>query len=595
MRFKRLFWQFYPFTIFIVSFTLVAFVVMAGIQFANFHRSRALNELQSYSQLLIKSIKEHSLLDDESLLAKYLSEYKTISNVRYSIIDNAGRVIADTHFESIDMDNHASRKEVAEALSKGSSHSLRYSYTMKDSYLYFAKKMEWKGDYFIVRSSRNLNDLDNLLWKLFEHMIWAGMVLVISMALLSWWVSSRIVMPIEALEEQTQKILEGDFNIDLNFNKFGTYELDRLAQAIKKITSHLNNRILKVNTQKNQQEALFSSLTESVIAITNNASIKRMNHSAMDLLGLKRDLDLSRDLSIDECIHIPEILKFVKMAINSDERLEDEATIYNPRQKFLRLTSSPYLNPKGEKWGTVIVISDITKLKQLEEHRKEFVANVSHELRTPLTSIQGYAETIQLHKITDINKLMPFMKIISEQAQRLRSIIEDLMLLSSIDRYKQDEQFEFEKVNLANLIQAAVSISKVNAEKNNKKIQTDLEANIYAKVNSNLLEQAITNLLENAIKYSEKSELIEVSLRKTDRHIEISVRDYGPGIDEKHHERLFERFYRVDKARSRNMGGTGLGLSLVKNICDLHNAEITLDPNVQKGTSFLIKLPNIET
>lgn len=231
------------------------------------------------------------------------------------------------------------------------------------------------------------------------------------------------------------------------------------------------------------------------------------------------------------------------------------------------------------------------ELAKLENIRKEFVANVSHELRTPITSIKGYIETLKDGALEDKENAIKFLEIISRQTDRLNSIIEDLLCLSRIEKENESNGVDIEVVPVDAVLQVAVSICSASAQKKDVEIKIECDSKLKAQMNARLIEQAVVNLLDNSIKYSESEEAIVVNAQIEKGNIVIKVRDFGKGIATEHHERIFERFYRIDKARSRNLGGTGLGLAIVKHIAQSHGGTATLESELGKGTTFSIIIP----
>jgi two-component system phosphate regulon sensor histidine kinase PhoR len=247
-------------------------------------------------------------------------------------------------------------------------------------------------------------------------------------------------------------------------------------------------------------------------------------------------------------------------------------------------------NDKGESLGAVVVLNDITRLRHLENIRRDFVANVSHELKTPITSIKGFVETLREGALKDPGDSERFLGIIAKQADRLNSIIEDLLTLSKIEESEKTE-LQLEEHNLKAVLQSAISLCDIKAKSKKATVTLDCNDELTAKINPELLEQAIINLLDNAIKYSDEGGDIKISAIRLNSEINISVRDWGIGIERRHLPRLFERFYTVDKAHSRELGGTGLGLAIVKHIVLAHHGNVSIESAPGKGSTFTILLP----
>jgi two-component system phosphate regulon sensor histidine kinase PhoR len=298
-----------------------------------------------------------------------------------------------------------------------------------------------------------------------------------------------------------------------------------------------------------------------------------------------------RGRSIPEAIRNLAIQKFVTRSLKSRTPVEDDIAVYQNGERILNIKSAPLLDMGPEPIGMLIVFSDVTQLRRLEDMRRDFVANVSHEIRTPLTAIKGFVETLHQNTVATPEEAERFLGIISKHVDRLNTIIEDLLMLSRIENEGERGDIKCEKTRLRDIFQNAIQICRPRADE--KRIQIDLavDEGLSAMVDPVLLEQAVVNLLDNAIKYSDSNKTVLLQSRTSGNEIRLSVRDHGIGIEKKHLPRLFERFYRVDKARSRALGGTGLGLSIVKHIAQAHGGHVTVESSLGEGSLFTIHLP----
>jgi two-component system phosphate regulon sensor histidine kinase PhoR len=257
----------------------------------------------------------------------------------------------------------------------------------------------------------------------------------------------------------------------------------------------------------------------------------------------------------------------------------------------LRARGTYLTDHQGNKNGAVIVLSDMTKLQRLENIRRDFVANVSHELRTPITSIKGFVETLLDGAINEPEEAQKFLKIIAGHTDRLMAIIEDLLSLSRLEEDSQTRMVAMEYLKVRPVLESAIELSDPKAGDKKIKIEIDCDDEIEILMNPTLLEQAVFNLVDNAIKYSPSESKIQLTVRKTDTEVLIAVKDFGCGIEKPHLERIFERFYVVDKARTRKLGGTGLGLAIVKHIVQLHSGSVTVESTPGQGSTFTIHMP----
>ena len=278
-------------------------------------------------------------------------------------------------------------------------------------------------------------------------------------------------------------------------------------------------------------------------------------------------------------------------ALSSDKPVEGEIILRNHSDRYIQTHGSALRDSEGKNVGVVVVLNDTTHLRRLEKLRSDFVANVSHELKTPITSIKGFVETLQEGAINDPEDAVRFLGIVAKQTDRLNAIIEDLLSLSRIEQDSGNAKIPLNMTAIENVLQLAVEVCGDKAKSKQIRLELNCPKELIAKINAPLLEQAIVNLVDNAIKYSDPGREIHIEAAKNHSEVFIRVRDEGCGIAEDHLDRIFERFYRVDKARSRDMGGTGLGLSIVKHIAKTHQGNVTVESTPQVGSTFTLHLP----
>jgi two-component system phosphate regulon sensor histidine kinase PhoR len=373
-------------------------------------------------------------------------------------------------------------------------------------------------------------------------------------------------------------------------------EVAGLAAAFGRLREQLVERGLTIGRQGTQQEAVLGSMIEGVLAIDARQRIVGMNRAAADLLGVDLDDVIRRPLQ--EVVRNPDLRRFALLAIDCREPVEDDLVLRGQRDRTIRLRGTALRDVSGE-GGAVIVLNDVTDIERLETVRRDFVANVSHELKTPVASIKGFVETLLDGAVEDPDNARRFLGIVGRQADRLASIIEDLLALSRIEQSEGAGNLPLEPTRIAEVFRAVLADCGPRAAERSIRLETSCPDTLEAAVNPPLLEQAVINLVDNAIKYSEPGR--EVRLEAGSQtggesgadgsRLVIRVADQGAGIEEEHLPRLFERFYRVDKARSRKLGGTGLGLSIVKHIVQAHGGSITVASTPGVGSTFEIRLP----
>ncbi len=344
---------------------------------------------------------------------------------------------------------------------------------------------------------------------------------------------------------------------------------------------------LKLYEQMSTKDLILSSMTEGVIVLDKHSKIVIINDSAKSYLGLRNKSYNGK--KIEEIVRIPNFVSFVKKLIKQDETLVQELKIKkNPDKSFL--INGNVLKGKGI--DILIVMNDITKLKQLEKVRQQFVANVSHELKTPITSIVGYLETLRQNNIPS-NKKDSFLKKALKHSNRLNSIIDDLLWLSLIESKEEDKNFHLFKQPVFQVLQGAIDDIQSVADNDKTNIKLICDSTILVNADAQLLREAIINLIANAVKYGDP--LAEITLTVGQNHktsrTDINVHNFGDPIPKKYNKTIFHRFSRIDKGRSREKGGTGLGLAIVKHIIFVHDGDITLKSNLETGTTFTISLP----
>lgn len=389
------------------------------------------------------------------------------------------------------------------------------------------------------------------------------------------------------LEAALVRFSDGDLRFRLYSNDLGNSF--SLTQAFNRMAAQLEKRIDELSRKLEDQDAVLSSMSEGVIAVDGEERIIRMNETACVLMQVSEKEVIGR--SVQEVVRNADLLKFIGSAHLSREPIEADIVVRDSSERILHAYGKTLRDSQWNTIGILIVFSDITRLRHLENVRKDFVANVSHELRTPITSIKGFIETLADGAIDNPADARRFLDILARQADRLNAIFEDLLTLSRIEEGGRQGDMRLEPGNVAAVVKTAIETCRQRALDKRMQLESSITAELPAQLNENLLEQAITNLVENAIKYSDEGTVIRVEAGERDGEIFIHVIDHGPGIEKNHLPRLFERFYRVDRARTRKAGGTGLGLAIVKHIAECHQGRATVDSTPGQGSTFSIYLP----
>lgn len=496
---------------------------------------------------------------------------------RITIIEIDGRVLADSKKDPFSMENHRDRPEVRVALNGGIGKSLRFSATVQENMLYVAVPAVKEGKIVgVIRVSLFVKDIDALLRNLRGKILKITGIIVAIFLVLSIFFSIRVSKDIKTLVKASERMAKGDFNTKIFLNRKD--EFGKLALSFNKMAEELKGLFDTLDTKQKELEGIISSLKEGLLVIDKEGEIILSNKSFENVIG-KEEI---KGKYYWEVIPSSELIELLRKVLKNKNKKNVRGEIAIGKNIFLCSISSIHAR---EEWVTVL--HDITELRKLETVRKDFVANVSHELRTPLTAIKGGVETLEDQIPGEAKE---YLDIIKKHTKRIINIVEDLLTLAELE--EKDLSSEFKKVNV---IDVARNVYKIYKQKAGEKgIDLKFQATdspIEITGDGFKLEQMFINLVDNAIKYTEKGYVI-ISIEKINRKVKITVEDSGIGIPKKHLDRIFERFYVVDKSRSRKLGGTGLGLSIVKHVVNLHNGEINVESLPEKGTKFVVFLPS---
>lgn len=442
----------------------------------------------------------------------------------------------------------------------------------------------------VLRVSAGTQGSDRVLHAVLQRVLMGFLAVGALMLLVGWMLAHRVARPLGDLARGVRQAAAGEL---VRLPTSAVRELAGIADAVTTLRTQLVERGLTIDRRDTEQEAVLDSMIEGVLAVDVRQRIVGINQAAASLLQVDIDAVLRRPLQ--EVIRNPEIRRFVLQAIDCREPVEDDFVLADPVSRLFHGRGTALRDPSGE-GGAVIVLNDVTELERLETVRRDFVANVSHELKTPVASIKGFVETLQDGAVDDPADARRFLAIVAKQADRLEAIIEDLLALSRIEQSEEAGSLPLDTVRVAELLASARASCLPRATERGLAIETDCPVDLTAEVNAPLLEQAVLNLIDNAIKYGGSRQPIRVQAAEDPAtaggaELSISVSDAGCGISAEHLPRLFERFYRVDKGRSRQVGGTGLGLSIVKHIVQAHGGTITVVSEPGKGSTFTLTLP----
>jgi len=551
-----------------------------------FSEQTAIN-LEAVAKLLKEEMMRYLLADDESSADRLCKRAGKASDTRITVILPSGKVIGDSEKAPSEMDNHSSRPEVVKALSGQIGSFIRYSDTFHEPMLYLAIPLAHKGKNIgILRTSVSIGAIDRQIENIRHRILLGCLIIALIAAGVSLFISRRITHPIEQIRKGAERFASGELTYRLSV--FDSSETELLAKTMNDMAENLDDRMQTIIRQRNEIDAVLSSMNEGVIAINSEEKIISVNPAAAAIFQRKPSEMLNR--SIHESIRNADLHRFVKTALSDESPYEEDLFFYHNGEIILNTRSCLLKNAKHKRIGTLMVLNDVTRLRQLENIRRDFAANVSHEIRTPLTAIKGFAETLREGALNKPEEAARFVGIIETHANRLIAIIEDLMRLSRIEQKTAAKDIELKQEFIKPLLVSAVQICQADADKKRITIELFCDDALMATSNAPLLEQAFVNLLDNAIKYSEDNRSIEIRAGQENSDIIVVFQDHGVGIAKEHLPRLFERFYRADKSRSRKQGGTGLGLAIVKHIVHAHSGRITVESSPGNGCVFTIYL-----
>ena len=585
---KALFWRIYPsyLIVILIALTVVSFYTSTVMK--RYYNEQMTLGLEARANLLQGTVVRSLSPLDETSLDNLCKTAGRQASTRITIVLPSGRVVGDSQESPEHMDNHAGRPEIHKALSGETGQSLRYSDTLSRSMMYVAVPVEDQGRTLaVIRTAIPLDEIDRKLASIRGTIFMAGLLVALMATLISYVVARRIARPIEEVRKGAEQFAKGNLTYAIPPPK--SREMVMLVNALTQMASDLNDRIQTVDRQRSELAAVLSSMQEGVIALNMDEQLINANQAAVDMFKFKPTGAIGR--SIQEVIRNPQLHRFVQEALTGEGDAEGEIRIYQEEERILGTHSSPLRESGSKRIGTLIVFHDITRLRRLETMRREFAANVSHEIKTPLTAIKGFVETLLGGTVENPEEARRFLAIIDKHANRLAAIIEDLMKLSEIEQKGQQRGIGMKREALAPVIRGAIEICRVQAGEKDIAIEMDCDDALSAEINAHFLEQAVVNLVDNAVKYSGTGSTINVRAMQAGSGVEIRIQDQGIGIPGSHLPRLFERFYRVDKSRSRKEGGTGLGLAIVKHIIQAHGGGIDVNSTLGKGSTFIIRLP----
>lgn len=515
-------------------------------------------------------------------------EWMAGSGVRVTVVAADGRVLADSAEDARKMENHAHRPEILQAFASGEGRAVRHSATLGRDLVYLALRHQPPGgEPVVLRLALPLKHIDDAQAEFRRQLLAASLLILLAAGGVSLLVSRVFSARVERLKTFSRRVANGDFR-PLPVESTGD-ELSELTRALNETAARLDQTIRSLTDERNRSSAILRSMVEGVAVISAEERILFSNQAFSQILGL--DAAQCEGRRLVEVTRQSDLLGVVKQVLAKRETVRSEVLMGTVRLRSFAVTAGPVVAPgPGDATGAVLVLHDITELRRLERVRRDFVANVSHELRTPLTAIQGFAETLLGGALHDKENRGRFLEIIRDHAQRLARLTDDLLKLSEIEADRME--LEFGPVGVAELIHGCVETTRLRAKERQHTLQVDCPDGLPpVRGDPNRLAEVLQNLLDNAVQYTPAGGRVSVRARTVAGAVEITVSDTGIGIPQADQERIFERFYRVDVARSREVGGTGLGLAIAKHIVEAHSGRLWVESAVGQGSDFHFSIP----
>jgi two-component system, OmpR family, phosphate regulon sensor histidine kinase PhoR len=571
----------------IVIFLFVVFYFYAVSAIRDFHIASLSSKMRDEAHVVSRLV---PLNESGSALDQICRDLERDLGVRITVIDLTGKVLGDSEEVSTSMENHGGRPEIVQALSTGTGTSARYSTTVRHEMLYRAVLERENGR--VVRLSVSLGSVEDAERSIRQAILF-GLFLFSGLGLLPvFFFSRQLEVRVQRMVDFSESVSRGSFPAPITLGREDEFTV--LERNLNAMSLAIQEKIRGIVSEKEKLDSILRCMTEGVLVLDTRGRLMLSNQNARRMFGLSAAT--VEGASLLEVSRHPEMRKLSDDILSHDlssERYVKELSFDDGR--WLSVTAVDLRGPDEKPVGYILVFHDVTEVKRLETMRADLVANVSHELRTPLTAIRGYAETLLQSPPADRKEGERFLAIIQRHSERLGRLIDDLLTLSDLESGKI--QLNQEKLRPADLIHRVLEIFQDRAEKKDVALTEHATAELPPIVgDSDRLQQLLINLVDNALKYTAAGGKIEVRAAATDGDhaaptVEIDVADTGCGIPETDLPRLTERFYRVDKARSREMGGTGLGLAIVKHIVQAHGGRLEIESRVQKGTIVRVFLP----
>ncbi len=580
----RLFWKLFTAltaTGLLILLALVLLVMRGHEQFVVREQEQ---QLEVIARLAADELVPHLGPGREAALQAAVQRLDQRSGARLTVIRTDGVVLADSRRAASSLEDHAGRPEVVQALAGHTGHARRYSTSVGMRMLYVAVPVE--GAPAVVRLALPDQALHTLVKSLHRRVAWVAVALLAVTALIGAWLSWQMSRPLQAMRRVAHELAEGRAE-SVDWPTPDTRESAALVDALRRMSGRLQDKVADVEGLLAEQKTIFAGMVDGVLLVDREGRVVDINRAAALWFGC--EAAAVRGRPVLEVARHARLSELVQRTLAGAGPVEGDLELHGPHEVQVQVHGASIRNGTG-RVAAVLVMTDVTRLREMEKAHRDFVANASHELKTPITAIKGFAETLAGDDL-DPAQTRKFAGIVARQSDHLSTLIEDLLELTRLEHQSERGPVDRETVAVSSVIWAAVETCTGEAQEKGISISVHCPEELEFALQVSLIQRALTNLLDNAIKYSPPHTAVAVEARQDGGALVVAVRDQGPGIAPEHQARIFERFYRVDKSRSRKLGGTGLGLSIVRHAAEMHGGSVTVQSEVGQGSTFTLRLP----
>ncbi len=583
MKFRTRLFLFYIIGVVLMTFFLAAY-------FVNFEENRVRKSWYENQLIQAKLIAAHftneAQLRDPRVVSQTVARLAKVNDGRITIIDAGGKVLGDSMYDYKKMANHLNRPEIQDAISGKTGSASRYSQTIEQDLIYVAYPIKINDKIVgVARVAKEQIALNQLFLRL-KILTVGSILLTAGLALFfGGFAMKRLTEPILDLIRMAQRITSDDLSARVRY--FGRDELAELGLVFNSMAERLETSFGIIKDEKRKLEVILENLVDGILVLDRELKVILANPAAQKILGLNPHNIHGRPIL--EAVLNYHLMGLIQEVNKAKTTFESELSLYYPQNRQVQVFLAPLKDDYGKLVGSIVVLNDLTQLRRLERVRQDFVANVSHELRTPITAVKAMTETLLSGAWQEQEMLLRYLRAIDQESDRLTNLVNDLLELAKLDSKVADNHEAFDLTGLIEEVRERF----VPVSGNTPNLQIHYpDGNLpLIDASRDRIKQVLINLLDNAFKYTQPGGQVSISIQSDGSYLKVAVADTGIGIPQDDLGRIFERFYRVDKARSRDKGGTGLGLSIVKHIVESYGGKIEVESELNKGSVFTFTLP----